>query len=58
MTTLEEEGVVTLELTCRKCGTVTVVYALGWSAMPELDSYVGSCCRVYFSSSTSNGGGE
>ena len=47
MTTLEEEGVVILELACRKCGTLTVVYSLGWSAMPELDSYVGSCCRVY-----------
>jgi hypothetical protein len=35
------------EIPCCKCGAVTVLYALTFAALPRLDTYVGSCCRVY-----------
>jgi hypothetical protein len=44
---LEQLGVITEAIPCRECGTVTVVYALGWEAMPDVGNYVGSCCRKY-----------
>jgi hypothetical protein len=45
--TFEQLGVITEEIPCAKCGEITTVHALGWSAMPDVGNYVGSCCRKY-----------
>lgn len=47
MTSFKELGVIVEDVPCCKCGLVTRVVALGFGALPRIDTFVGSCCRRY-----------
>lgn len=44
---MTQETFITMRLICCKCEEPTIVHALTWAAMPDIEAFVGPCCWKY-----------